>query len=429
QIGFLSAYFSWHSVGRLSVGLVEQLCKRNTFDIFIIRTREGKAGDPVWARMEAIETASHVLLPRDLKQAQQATAGLNLHALVFCDVGMDGFSSYLAHGRYSPIQIAFWGHPSTTTLPSIDYFITSDLFEPRGWREGDQQGDSKCKHREEHPYLGQHMAKCDGDNNRQERFTEQLVRLGGITTVFDDPMEMYQLPLPLRIRQSDTCGAVGDTLCIEATDLLMRTPHPRLYVCAQSLAKMHPKFDAVLAGVLVADPLAHVVLLRDPGQLLWHSRFQKRLQQAEGTPPGGIPLPLPLWDRVRFVSPMPSKEFFRLQCQAAVVLDPFPFGGGVTMLESLGCGTPVVTAPSLQSVHQLAAGMLAIIAQRTKEESLIATTVHEYIEKAVAVAQPGIFRDRVLDVLRLNRGALFTDAGVVEDWEHFLKRAAAFYSL
>ena len=30
---------------------------------------------------------------------------------------------------------------------------------------------------------------------------------------------------------------------------------------------------------------------------------------------------------------------------AAVVVDPFPFGGGVTSLEALSVGTPVVTAP------------------------------------------------------------------------------------
>jgi len=41
-----------------------------------------------------------------------------------------------------------------------------------------------------------------------------------------------------------------------------------------------------------------------------------------------------------------------------VMLDPFPFGGGVTTLESLSVCTPVITLPSRQSVPQLAAGMI-----------------------------------------------------------------------
>ena len=42
---------------------------------------------------------------------------------------------------------------------------------------------------------------------------------------------------------------------------------------------------------------------------------------------------------------------------ADVVLDPFPFGGGVTTLEAFSVCSPVVTAPNLQTVPRLAAGM------------------------------------------------------------------------
>lgn len=43
-------------------------------------------------------------------------------------------------------------------------------------------------------------------------------------------------------------------------------------------------------------------------------------------------------------------------CACDVFLDPYPFGGGVTALEALHCGLPIVTLPTRQSVHQLAAG-------------------------------------------------------------------------
>ena len=40
------------------------------------------------------------------------------------------------------------------------------------------------------------------------------------------------------------------------------------------------------------------------------------------------------------------------------MLDPMPFGGGVTILESFAVCTPIVTIPSLQNVPGLATGMI-----------------------------------------------------------------------
>ena len=52
------------------------------------------------------------------------------------------------------------------------------------------------------------------------------------------------------------------------------------------------------------------------------------------------------------------EAYVTLLAAGDVMVDPFPFGGGVTTLEALAVCTPVVTAPTLQSVPALAAGML-----------------------------------------------------------------------
>ena len=51
-------------------------------------------------------------------------------------------------------------------------------------------------------------------------------------------------------------------------------------------------------------------------------------------------------------------------------LDPFPFGGGVTMLESLTQNTPYITFPLEQSVLQLGDGFYKFLEARngTKED-------------------------------------------------------------
>ena len=29
-------------------------------------------------------------------------------------------------GRLAPVQVAWWGHPDTSGIPTIDYFVTAD---------------------------------------------------------------------------------------------------------------------------------------------------------------------------------------------------------------------------------------------------------------------------------------------------------------
>src|SRR3979409_696472 len=54
------------------------------------------------------------------------------HVLIFPEIGMDKVSAQLAAQRLAPVQCASWGHPVTSGFPTIDYFISSDLMEPRG---------------------------------------------------------------------------------------------------------------------------------------------------------------------------------------------------------------------------------------------------------------------------------------------------------
>ena len=50
--------------------------------------------------------------------------------LIYLDIGMDARNQLLAPLSLAPIQCFAWGHPVTTRLDSIDYFLTSELMEP-----------------------------------------------------------------------------------------------------------------------------------------------------------------------------------------------------------------------------------------------------------------------------------------------------------
>ena len=41
----------------------------------------------------------------------------------------------LAAQRLAPVQCSSWGHPETSGFPTIDYFLSSELMEPRNGKD------------------------------------------------------------------------------------------------------------------------------------------------------------------------------------------------------------------------------------------------------------------------------------------------------
>src|SRR5207237_3541625 len=69
-------------------------------------------------------------LPAELEAARRAIAALELDVLFYQDIGMEPFTYFLAYSRLAPVQCTSFGHPDTTGVAAVDYFVSSDLFEP-----------------------------------------------------------------------------------------------------------------------------------------------------------------------------------------------------------------------------------------------------------------------------------------------------------
>ena len=113
RIGFLSAYFRDHTIGRLNLGRIQHL-DRERFEVVVLSA--GDAQDPLALAFE--DAADRfVRLPRDPAQARRLIAEHELDVLFFADVGMDALTTTLAYSRMAPVQVATWGHPVTTGSP------------------------------------------------------------------------------------------------------------------------------------------------------------------------------------------------------------------------------------------------------------------------------------------------------------------------
>jgi predicted O-linked N-acetylglucosamine transferase (SPINDLY family) len=223
RVGFLSMNLKSHTIGGLWATLIEGLSK-TTFDVHILSV--GHSDDAIARRVRA-RADQYVVLPRDVSLAIRAINDQELDVLIFPDIGMDSFTYTLGFNRFAPVQCVMWGHPNTTGLPAIDYFLSSEDLETP---ESDAY------------------------------YTEQLVRFSRLTVC-------YERPERATIRRSrETFG-------------LSESAH--VYGCPQSLFKFHPEFDAILKEILTADPDGVLVLI-DGQYPHWREMLCRRFDQTLG---------------------------------------------------------------------------------------------------------------------------------------------------
>ena len=128
RVAFVSTNLRFHTVGYLNLGFLTFL-DRTRFDVTLVSPVY--SGDEMYAQMA--DAADHVLdIPRDLGRARDLIAAAKFDVLFYPDIGMEALTYYLAFARLAPVQAVSWGHPVTTGIPNIDYFVSCDAMEPDG---------------------------------------------------------------------------------------------------------------------------------------------------------------------------------------------------------------------------------------------------------------------------------------------------------
>lgn len=335
RVGFLSEHFHDHTIGRLFADVIAGL-PRDQMEVVIIAPR--RADDPVRRRL--IAAADRVAaLDGDLAAAQRRVAELALDVLVYTDIGMGSLSYFLAHARLAPVQCVWWGHPETTGLDSIDVFVSCAAMEP---------------------------------DAAQAHYGERLAALPGPTIRY--PRSSLERP-----RSRRDLGLPED-----------RT----LYLCPQTLFKLHPDFDPVLAGILAQDPDGVLVLISDISTAV--NRLLADRLAAAGVPP----------ERVMFLPRLDHEGFLSLLAAADVMLDPLHYSGGNTSLEAFSFGTPIVTLPGRFMRGRHTFGFYRLMGL----EDLVADSPERYIALAVGLGRDAAWRDAMRRRISTASGVLFDDA-------------------
>lgn len=354
RIGFVSRFFRDHTIGDLLKGLIAKLA-RVDFEVVVFLIGESIDNTVTFLRQSADQ---FVNLPEDVAAARELVAAARLDVLVYPDVGMDPVGTALACSRLARVQCAMWGHPVTTGLATIDHFLSSRLVEPP---------------------------------DAAEHYTENLV-------LFDS--------LPVYYERPTQAGAAGRSALRREFGL---PPGEHLYLCPQSLFKLHPEFDALLRAILERDDQARVVLIEAPHKD-WNRKLSERLRANLGVHA----------DKVIFTRRVDRNAFLRLIGTADVVLDPLHFGGGNTSYQALGLGVPVVTLPSGLMRGRITAGCY----HKMKFEKCIARSADEYVDVAVRLGTDPVFNVSVRAEIASRSAALFDDIAAVRELERFFQQVA-----
>src|SRR6266571_5355826 len=127
RVGIASAQIYDHSVWSAIVrGWLAHL-DRARFEPHVFHLGTHADGETAYARSRAARFDQG---PRTLEQWTDLIAARQLDALIYPEVGMDTMTVRLASLRLAPVQAASWGHPETTGLPTIDFYLSSEDLEP-----------------------------------------------------------------------------------------------------------------------------------------------------------------------------------------------------------------------------------------------------------------------------------------------------------
>jgi predicted O-linked N-acetylglucosamine transferase (SPINDLY family) len=348
RIGIVSADVRMHSVWMAIIKGWLEHANRVRFEVgvFCLNTRQDAVTN--WARSHS---DFFVAGPKSLYRWVDAIRTENPDVLLFPAVGLEELTLQLASLRLAAVQMNAWGHPETSGLPTIDYYLSGESFEPA---------------------------------QAQKNYTEQLVLLPHLGNTY----EALRVPGT----EADLRGLGID-------------PERPIVLCPGSPFKYQPEYDPIFIEVARRVTCCQFVFFNaDPPDI--SNRLRARLvaafAQAE----------MSFDTHGCFIPRQSIPEYHALLKRADVLMDTIGFSGYNNVVQALECGLPVVTREGrflrgrLGSGVLRCAGLTELIAETEGEyvdlaARLLLDPVYRESVRRKIVEQRGILFDDVTPMRRL----------------------------
>ena len=358
RLGIVSGYFCRHTIFKLFLeGWLTQL-DRSRFEVIGFHT--GRTADAHTARA-AGWCDRFVQGFRPAAAWPRAVSESLPHVLLYPEIGMDPIAGRLAAQRLAPVQCVTWGHPETTGMPTLDYFLSSDMMEP--------------------PEAALH-------------YNERLVRLPHLGLCYL-PDELS----PVRLDRA----ALG-----------LRATGP-VYWSGQALYKYRPMYDTVFPRIAAAVGACQFVFIGFAKSAAVTAAFRERLGAAFAA------FGMDADQYCVILPPMSGEKFVAAVGVADVVLDTPGWSGGKSTLDCLAQDPAIVTLPGqfMRGRHTDA------ILRRIGCEQTIAGSLDEYVSIAARLGLDPAWRAEVRQAVAHGKVNAHRDLDYVRALESFLAEAVA----
>jgi predicted O-linked N-acetylglucosamine transferase (SPINDLY family) len=294
RLGIVSADIRLHSVWIALIKGWFQSFDPERFELVVFSLADRTDPETTWARSK-----SDVFVdgPKTLSQWVAAIREQNCEILIYPAVGLHPLTLKMASLRLAPVQINSWGHPDTSGLPTLDYYVSAACFEPA---------------------------------DAQDHYAEQLVLL------------------PHLGNRIQPLGLTGGELDFTGMNIDLDKP---ILVCPGTPFKYQPEHDHIFADIARGAPDAQLIFFRPSVAALsklLEVRIAKEFEAAG----------LNVKDHVRFVRWLNFHEYHSLLRHADVLLDTIGFSGYNTAVQAIECGLPLVTREGRFLRGRLASGVL-----------------------------------------------------------------------
>lgn len=291
RIGYLSGDFYGHSVS-FFLEPVMRRHDRQRFEIFCYSNRT--ASDETTERLKALCTGWRCIVGLSDFQAAEMIAADLIDVLVDLSGHTSAHRLGVCAYRPAPVQVSWIGHPNTTGLPQVDYYLTD--------------------------------AWCDPPGMTDDYYTERLYRLPRVFCCYQPPLE---------------CPDVAPAPSISSGNIT--------FGCFNSIVKVNEELIALWAVVLREVP-GSKIFVKSPN--LDDKRLKADLLdcfERRGIDQGRI--------IVQGVTNTREEHLARY-AMVDIALDSFPYHGTTTTCEALWMGVPVVTLAGKSHVSRVGASLL-----------------------------------------------------------------------